>query len=266
MAADDFSIRVSAAADGPEAVPSLLSFAGLAVRPDPEQLRDRRASFLEPAYGSRSLADVLPAVSRRPRRRALRSERADASACRRHRRTSSSWSTGSAPTCSRPTPMPRRTSPRCSRPRRTATAGVPVDDRDQPDLARHRADARRPRRRRVHLAGARLRPAAQRAVLGQGRRPASQWQPHPTAFQTLAAAGVHVTTVNKREFRGLRAHRRRSSRRRVDRRRPGRRAGRRRRHRGRRDARRSPTSTTATSTGPATATASPRPSGSSSWR
>ncbi|WP_151082547.1 alkaline phosphatase family protein [Nocardioides cynanchi] len=29
-----------------------------------------------------------------------------------------------------------------------------------------------------------------------------QWQPHPTAFMTLAAAGVSVTTVNKREFRG----------------------------------------------------------------
>lgn len=29
-----------------------------------------------------------------------------------------------------------------------------------------------------------------------------QWQPHPTGFQRLAAAGVHVTTVNKREFRG----------------------------------------------------------------
>ncbi len=29
-----------------------------------------------------------------------------------------------------------------------------------------------------------------------------QWQPHRTGFQTLAAAGVQVTTVNKREFRG----------------------------------------------------------------
>ncbi|HEX4686454.1 MAG TPA: nucleotide pyrophosphatase/phosphodiesterase family protein [Nocardioides sp.] len=29
-----------------------------------------------------------------------------------------------------------------------------------------------------------------------------QWQPHPTGFQTLAASGVHVTSVNKREFRG----------------------------------------------------------------
>jgi hypothetical protein len=28
------------------------------------------------------------------------------------------------------------------------------------------------------------------------------WQPHPTAFQTLAASGVRVTSVNKREFRG----------------------------------------------------------------
>jgi hypothetical protein len=29
-----------------------------------------------------------------------------------------------------------------------------------------------------------------------------QWQPHPTGFQRLSAVGVHVTTVNKREFRG----------------------------------------------------------------
>jgi hypothetical protein len=29
-----------------------------------------------------------------------------------------------------------------------------------------------------------------------------QWQPHPTGFQLLASAGVQVTTVNKREFRG----------------------------------------------------------------
>jgi hypothetical protein len=29
-----------------------------------------------------------------------------------------------------------------------------------------------------------------------------QWQPHPTGFQVLTAAGVRVTTVNKREFRG----------------------------------------------------------------
>jgi hypothetical protein len=28
-----------------------------------------------------------------------------------------------------------------------------------------------------------------------------QWQPHPTLFQTLASAGIQVTTVNKREFR-----------------------------------------------------------------
>jgi hypothetical protein len=29
-----------------------------------------------------------------------------------------------------------------------------------------------------------------------------QWQPHRTGFQMLAASGVHVTSVNKREFRG----------------------------------------------------------------
>ena len=30
----------------------------------------------------------------------------------------------------------------------------------------------------------------------------TQWQPHPTAFARLAGAGVSVTSVNKREFRG----------------------------------------------------------------
>ena len=29
-----------------------------------------------------------------------------------------------------------------------------------------------------------------------------EWQPHPTAFGRLAAAGVHTTVVNKREFAG----------------------------------------------------------------
>ncbi len=29
-----------------------------------------------------------------------------------------------------------------------------------------------------------------------------EWQPHPTAFATMAAAGVSVTVVNKREFQG----------------------------------------------------------------
>ena len=30
----------------------------------------------------------------------------------------------------------------------------------------------------------------------------TEWQPHPTVFSRMAAAGVEVTTVNKREFRG----------------------------------------------------------------
>ncbi len=30
----------------------------------------------------------------------------------------------------------------------------------------------------------------------------AQWQPHPTAFARLAAAGVHVTSINKRDFDG----------------------------------------------------------------
>ena len=55
-----------------------------------------------------------------------------------------------------------------------------------------------------------------------------EWQPHPTAFARLGAAGVQVTVVNKREFEGsgltVAAHRGAE----LRRRRPGRRADRRR--------------------------------------
>ena len=47
----------------------------------------------------------------------------------------------------------------------------PVHHRHQPHLARHRPAPGQPRPGRLHLAGARHRPAAQRAELGQARRP-----------------------------------------------------------------------------------------------
>ena len=40
------------------------------------------------------------------------------------------------------------------------------------------------------------------ALLWDKRVDPLEWQPHPTAFGRLAAAGATVTTVNKREFRG----------------------------------------------------------------
>ena len=99
----------------------------------------RATGFVEPAYGDRSLGDVLPAVAARPRRRRSAATPTGARAARRRRRTSCSSSTGSAPSCWR-APRARRAVPRtrCWTAEAPGTAGVPVDDRDQPDLARHR--------------------------------------------------------------------------------------------------------------------------------
>ena len=88
--------------------------------------RERRPvepDFVEPAYGSRSLGDVVPAVAA-----AIGVERRPAGAtavwcCRRPRRTSCSSSTGSGPAAASGTPRRRRTSPRCSATRRPAPPG-----------------------------------------------------------------------------------------------------------------------------------------------
>ena len=154
--------------------------------------------FLEPAYGSRSLADVLPAVS---------------------------IALGSAPHSSAATldlpPAPAyvvflvdglgadllasyaHAAPYLSSlltPEAVATAGVPSTTATS-----------------LTSLGTGLTPGAHGVVGFTSRVPGSdrllnalfwdkdvdpvQWQPHPTLFQTLESAGVHVTTVNKREFR-----------------------------------------------------------------
>ena len=199
FAADDFSIRVSAAADGPEAVPSLLAFAdSLSARTT--ELSER---FLEPAYGSRSLADVAAGRRARPRR----SSAGSPGSASRHPRPATGAGVRRLPRRRlglRPAggARPCRAVPLLAAdPDSTGTAGVPVDDRDQPDLARHRAHARRPRRRGLHLAGARAPTGCSTRCSGtrtSTRCSGSRTRPR---FQTLAAAGVHVTTVNKREFR-----------------------------------------------------------------
>jgi len=159
--------------------------------------------FLEPAYGSRSLADVLPAVAR-----AL-------------------GTTGGSPVAPTTTtfvlpPAPAyvlflvdglgsdllaahgHAAPYLSSllgPDSTGTAGVPSTTATS-----------------LTSLGTALTPGAHGVVGFTSRVPGSdrllnalfwdkdvdpvQWQPHPTGFQTLAAAGVQVTSVNKREFRG----------------------------------------------------------------
>jgi hypothetical protein len=167
--------------------------------------------FVEPAYGSRSLADVLPAVSA-----ALGHGAPD----------------GDADVAS------------LSLPASPAYVVFLVDGLGSELLARHahaapylsslltaesRGTAGVPSTTATSLTslGTGLPPGAHGVVGFTSRVPGSdrllnalfwdkdvdpvQWQPHPTTFQTLAAAGVQVTTVNKREFRGsgltLAAHR-----------------------------------------------------------
>jgi hypothetical protein len=158
--------------------------------------------FLEPAYGGRSLADVLPAVSV-----ALRTEVAP-------------WRT-------RP--------PALVLPEAPAYVVFLVDGLGADLLAAHAhaapylaslltADATGtacvPSTTATSLTslGTGLTPGGHGVVGFTSRVPGSdrllnalywdkdidpvQWQPHPTGFQLLAAAGVQVTTVTKREFRG----------------------------------------------------------------
>ena len=159
------------------------------------------SAFLEPAYGSRSLADVLPAVS--------------------HALGARSATDNDVVTLDLP-PAPAyvvflvdglgadllaahaHAAPYLSSlltPEAVATSGVPSTTATS-----------------LTSLGTGLVPGAHGVVGFTSRVPGSdrllnalfwdkdvdpvQWQPHPTLFQTLEATGVRVTTVNKREFRG----------------------------------------------------------------
>ena len=129
--------------------------------------------FVEPAYGERSLGDVLPAVGARPSASTGSAdpptglELPDGAGVRRvprrrARRTS----------CCAATPTPRRTSHSLLADREPGTAGVPSTTATSLTSLGTGLTPGRARAGRLHLAGARHRPAAQRAALGQGRRPA----------------------------------------------------------------------------------------------
>ena len=194
LASDDFSLRVSAAADGQDAVARLLSFA--------EALSARthaRVSFVAPAYGHRR----------------------SATSCRR----SAGHSGARLPDRTAPTGLVlpeapayvvflvdglgarlleryarRRAVPLLAAHRQRARhRRRAVDDRDQPHLARHRAAAGRARAGRVHQPGARHRQAAQRAVLGHPT--STRWSGSRTRPRSRGCRPGRVGhVVNKREF------------------------------------------------------------------
>jgi len=158
-------------------------------------------AFLEPAYGSRSLADVLPAVA----------SALGVSLAGEERRTGLTLpeapsyvvflvdGLGSDLLAAHAHAAPYLAS-RLG-PDATGTAGVPSTTATS-----------------LTSLGTGLTPGAHGVVGFTSRVPGSdrllnalywdkdvdpvQWQPHPTGFQLLAGTGVHVTTVNKREFRG----------------------------------------------------------------
>ena len=162
--------------------------------------------FVTPAYRDRSLADVLPAVGPRPRgRRRLRPER----------RRRPGWSLPEAQKLRR---VPRRRARLRAAPRPRGRRAVP---RTRCSTAREPATVGVPSTTATSLTSLGTGAAAGRCTASSGTPPASrapttllnalmwskdvdphQWQPHPTAFARLAAAGVHTTTVNKREFAG----------------------------------------------------------------
>ena len=172
VTADDIGLRISADADGEDALRP-----GHDVRP--RAVGDDRAlstdvldgDCLLPAYDAGGLAGVLPAVARslglpdaagRGRRaaraRAL-AQRGGGAGRRPGRRA--------AARAQRPRAVPAQPAARGPPPRRR----VPVDHRHQHGHLRHRPAAGGARAGRLRGAGARGGPAAQRAVLGERSRP-----------------------------------------------------------------------------------------------
>ena len=230
LASDDFSLRVSAAADGADAVAGLLVLRRVALRADPQRVTGRPVgppAFVEPAY-QRAVAGRRRARGRRGARAApiggaaVRAGAARGAVVRRvPGRRARRRAAGSA------TRTRRRTSPRCSTDQAPGTAGVPSTTATSLTSLGTGADPGRARPGRLHLAGARHRPAAQRAAAGTSDVDPLEWQPHPTAFARLPRAGVRVDRGQQARVRGQRADRRRAARRGVRRRRQGRRADRR---------------------------------------
>ena len=171
LAAEDFALRISSSADGPEAVeaaarssPRRSSAATVAILSSP-----RSSPAVLPRYGAGSLADVCcqlrwprsahpgwPTALDLPPSASYVVFLVDGlgwNLLRAHRR--------------------RRALPVVARRREPASdLRSPVDDRHQPDQPRHRSPARRARRRRLHLAHPRHGPPARRAAVGLRRRPA----------------------------------------------------------------------------------------------
>ena len=208
LAADDFSLRVSAAAEGPEAVAGLLAFAdALSARTGecrcPATSRPVRPARLR----QRSLGDVLPAVASRARGRRRACGSPWGSSCRRRRSYVVFLVDGlglrAAP---RPRGGRRRSCTRSSA--APATVGVPSTTATS-----------------LTSLGTAL-PPGTHGVVGFTRRiPGTddllnalhveqdvdprEWQPHPTAFARLAAAGRAHDGGQQARVRRLRADRRR---------------------------------------------------------
>ena len=195
LASDDFSLRVSAAADGQDAVARLLSFAEQLSGPDPPGVSD--PAFVEPAYGHRGLGDVVPAIGR-----ALGSD-----------------------VLAAPTGLVLPEAPAYvlflvdglgSRLLERYAATAPYLSSLLADSAPGTAGVPSTTATSLTSLGTGLTPGTHGLVGFTSRVPGTdrllnalfwdksvdplEWQPHPTAFSRLTDAGVRVDVVNKREF------------------------------------------------------------------
>ena len=207
LASDDFSLRVSRRGRRRRRGrrPARLRRARCPRAPhgvsaDRLSRRLRRAGLRRP----RRSATSLPAVAARARRRRRR--------CRRP-----ALVLPEAPVVRRlPGRRPRRPSccarhaargavPRLAarRPAEPGTAGVPSTTATSLTSLGTGLTPGHARAGRLHLAGPRHRPAAQRAAAGTRTSTRCEWQPHPTAFARLRRRRACTSTVvNKREFAG----------------------------------------------------------------
>ena len=224
LTSDDFSLRVSAAAEGPEAVGEPARLRRRALRPHRQRRRRPMTTpFVAPAYGDRSLA--RRAARGRPcARRRRRASRRRRSSCPRPGSYVVFLVDGLGYELLRdhPEDAPFLHAP----PRHAGHRRRALDHGDQPDLLRHRAAARAATAWSASPAGSRApTTCSTRSLELQGRPARVAAAPH--RVRPAGRRGRAHHRGQQARVRGLRADRRRLPRRRLRRRRPGRGAARR---------------------------------------
>ena len=198
LAAEDFALRISSSADGPEAVEAVLQFAAALSCSDRPALSVPVSAPVLPRYDARSLSDILPSamgalgapgLDQHPRPAAQHVVR------RVPRRR---------PRLEPPARLPRDCAlPLVARPaERPADLRRPVDDRDQHDQSRHRAAAWVSTASSASPRGSPAPTSCSTRCAGMPTSTRSSGRSHETVFGRARASGVDATVVSRRVFEG----------------------------------------------------------------